>query len=81
MSQSIQITDKDKDKNKDNINDEFEIKQDLKKLIKKISEKYKVKIVLQDNTKDKSTESRVLDQHFFSSEGEGVWLGHVKSML
>ena len=60
MSQSIQITDKDKDK----------------KLVKN-----KVKIVLQDNTKDKSTESRVLNQHFFSSEGEGVWLGHVKSML
>lgn len=75
MSQSIQITDKDKDK------DELEIKQDLKKLIKKIGEKYKVKIVLQDNTKDKSTKSRLLDQHFFSSEGEGVWLGHVKSML
>ena len=60
MSQSIQITDKDK----------------AKKLLKN-----NVKIVLQDNTKDKSTESRVLNQHFFSSEGEGVWLGHVKSML
>ena len=47
-----------------------------KKLVKN-----KLKIVLQDNTKDKSTKSRVLDQHFFSSEGEGVWLRHVKSML
>jgi RNase H-fold protein (predicted Holliday junction resolvase) len=81
MSQSIQITDKDKDKDKDkeNINDELEIKKDLKKLIKKISEKYKVKIVLQDNRKNKSTESRLLDQHFFSSEGD--WAGHIKSML
>jgi len=82
MNQSIQITDKDKDKNKDKDkenNDELEIKKDLKKLIKKISEKYKVKIVLQDNIKNKSTESRLLDQHFFSSEGD--WLGHIKSML
>jgi hypothetical protein len=69
MSQSIQVTDK----------DELEIKQDLKKLIKKISEKYKVKIVIQDNRQNKSTESIVLDQHFFSSEG--AWVGHVKSML
>jgi RNase H-fold protein (predicted Holliday junction resolvase) len=83
MSQSIQVTEKQKEekqkeKQKEN-NDELEIKQDLKKLIKKISEKYKVKIVLQDNRQNKSTESRVLDQHFFSSEG--AWVGHIKSML